>query len=153
MANTYSQITIQAIFAVKGRENIIVKPWRDRLHEYLSGIVKSEGAKPLAAGGWKDHVHLLFGLPPVMSISDLLCAIKSSSSKWINDQQFIRGKFHWQDGYGAFSYSRDQRDSVIKYIMNQEKHHKIRTFREEYTDLLKHFDIVYDSKYLFEFYE
>ena len=153
MANTFSQITIQAVFAVKGRQNLITTGWRNRLHEYISGTIKKEGVKSLAVGGWKDHVHILFGLPPVIRISDFINIIKSNSSKWINEQNFLKNKFHWQEGYGVFSYSRDQRDSVIKYIMNQEEHHRKITFREEYSDLLNHFNIEFDEKYVFEFYE
>ena len=152
MANTYTQISIQAVFAVKGRQNIITKNWRDELHKYISGIIKSE-AKPLAVGGWKDHVHIFFGLPPVICISDFMQKVKANSSKWINEKRFVPGKFQWQSGYGAFSYSKSQRDAVINYIMNQEEHHRTKTFREEYIEMLQKFEIEYDEKYLFEFYE
>ena len=153
MANTYTQISIHAVFAVKARENIITKEWRDDLHKYISGIISDEGAKSLAVGGWKDHVHVLFGLQPVLSISELLKKIKANSSRWINEQHFVEGKFQWQEGYGAFSYSRSQRDPVIKYIMNQEEHHRKQTFKEEYLAMLKNFKVEYDEKYLFEFYD
>ena len=147
MANTYTQISIHAVFAVKARENIITKEWRDDLHKYISGIIGDEGAKSLAVGGWKDHVHVLFGLQPVLSISELLKKIKANSSRWINEQHFVKGKFQWQEGYGAFSYSRSQRDPVIKYIMNQEEHHCKQTFKEEYLAMLKNFKVEYDEKY------
>ena len=153
MANTYSQITIHAVFVVKYRENIITKEWREQLHQYISGIISNKGAKSLADGGWKDHVHILFGLPVATSISDFMNAVKANSSRWINDQHFVKGKFEWQSGYGAFSYAKSQRNIVIKYIMNQEEHHRKKTFKEEYLQLLHDFDIVYESKYLFEFYD
>src|SRR4030095_7340080 len=122
MANTYSQISIHSVFAVKGRENIITRDWRNELHSYISGIITAKGAKSLAVGGWKDHVHIFFGMPVTTCISDFMNAVKVNSSKWINEQRYVKGKFHWQDGYGAFSYAKSQRDIVIKYIINQEEH-------------------------------
>jgi putative transposase len=153
MANTYSQITIHSVFAVKGRENFITKNWRDDLHQYISGIITKKGAKSLAVGGWKDHVHILFGMPVTTCIADFMSAVKANSSKWINEQEFIKGKFQWQDGYGAFSFAKSQRDIVIKYIMNQEKHHSAKAFKEEYIKMLTDFDVAFDNKYLFEFYD
>jgi REP element-mobilizing transposase RayT len=153
MANTYSQINIHCVFAVKGRENVITKNFREELHKYLWGILKNDGVFPLAVGGWKDHIHIFFELKPDLRISDLMRMLKSTSSKWINENRFVLGKFQWQEGYGAFSYSRSQRDNVIKYIMNQEEHHKRKTFREEYLGLLKNFDVDYKDEYVFEFYE
>jgi putative transposase len=153
MANTYTQISIQAVFAVKFRENLILDTWRDELFKYISGIITAEGAKSLAVGGWKDHVHIFFGLQPVLSVSEMLQKVKANSSRWINARGFVKGKFQWQEGFGAFSYSRSQRDTVIKYIMNQEKHHRKQTFREEYFEFLKHFEVAYDEKYVFEFYD
>ena len=153
MANTYSQLNIHSVFAVKGRENIITKDFRDELHRYMSGILKEDGSYPLAVGGWKDHVHVFFELPVTMCVSDQMRMLKATSSKWINDNNKVRGKFRWQEGYGTFSYSRSQRDKVIQYIINQEEHHRKQTFREEYLGLLKKFEIEYDEKYLFEFYE
>jgi putative transposase len=153
MANTYSQITIHSVFAVKHRENFIHKAWRDTLHQYIFGIITGKGAKSLAVGGWKDHVHILFGMPVTTNTSDFVGAIKANSSKWINEQHFLKGKFQWQEGYGAFSYSKSQRDTVIKYILNQEEHHRTKTFREEYLKMLTDFDVAYEDKYLFEFYE
>ena len=153
MANTYSQLNIHSVFAVKGRDNIITKNFRDDLHRYMAGILKNDGTFPLAIGGWNDHVHAFFELPVTMSVADQMRMLKATSSKWVNDKKFVRGKFIWQEGYGAISYSRSQRDSVIKYIMNQEADHKKVTFREEYMGFLKKFQIDYDDKYLFEFYE
>ena len=153
MPNTYSQITIHAVFAVKYRKNFISKDWRDDLHKYIAGIITNNDAKSLAVGGWLDHVHLLFGMPVTASIADFMNVIKSNSSKWVNEQQFLKEKFQWQGGYGAFSYARSQRDIVINYIMNQEEHHRTKTFKEEYLKMLTDFDVDYDDKYLFEFYD
>lgn len=153
MPNTYSQISIHSVFAVKGRENLISSNWRDNLHKYISGIITGNGAKSLAVGGWMDHVHIFFGMPVTTSIADFMSIVKANSSKWINEEKFVKGKFQWQAGYGAFSYSRSQRDNVINYIMKQEEHHKTKTFREEYLKMLSDFEIGYDEKYLFEFYD
>ena len=152
MANTYTQITIQAIFAVKGRENIITNNWRNDLHQYIAGIIRNESTL-LAVGGWKDHIHIFAGIPPTLSVSEFVQKAKSNSSKWINEQRFVKGKFQWQEGYGAFSYSRSQRDDVINYIMRQEEHHKTSSFQEEYVDFLKKFEVEYNPEYLFEYYE
>jgi REP element-mobilizing transposase RayT len=138
---------------VKGRENLITKQFRDELHSYMSGILRGDGAYPLAVGGWKDHVHVFFELNPDTKISDLMRELKSTSSRWINDHKHVRGKFQWQEGYGAFSYSRSQRNDVITYIENQEKHHETKTFREEYLGLLKKFEIEFKDEYVFEFYD
>jgi len=153
MANTYTQISIHAIFAVKNRENFITKDWRYDLHSYISGTISNIGSKPLAVGGWKDHVHLFFGLNPTIAISEFIKVIKSNSSKWINEQGFLKGRFQWQESYAAFSYSKSQRNSVIRYIMNQEQHHATKTFKEEYIETLKKFDVEYDDRYLIEFYD
>jgi putative transposase len=153
MPNTYSQITIHAVFAVKYRENFITKEWRDKLHQYISGIITNQGAKSLAVGGWKDHVHVLFGMPVTTSIADFIGVVKANSSKWINEQHFVKNKFNWQGSYGAFSYAKSQRDIVIKYIMNQEEHHKTKSFKEEYIKMLNDFDVAYEDEYLFEFYD
>lgn len=152
MANTYTQISIHAIFAVKGRENIITRNWRDDLHKYIAGIIRKESTI-LAVGVWKDHVHIFAGIPPIIAVADFVQKVKSNSSKWINEQKLVKGKFQWQEGYGAFSYSRSQRDDVINYIMCQEEHHKIRSFQEEYIDFLKKFDVEYNEEYLFEYYD
>lgn len=153
MGNTYSQINIHCVFAVRGRENLISKEFRDELHKYMSGILKNDNAYPLSIGGWKDHVHVFFEMNPDSKISELMRMLKASSSKWINDNKFVRAKFRWQEGYGAFSYSRSQRNNVINYIMNQEDHHKRQTFREEYIELLTKFEIEFKNEYVFEFYD
>jgi len=153
MANTYSQITIQIVFAVKGRENILHENFRPELFKYINGVIKGKSQFPLAVNGWKDHVHVLFGLSPNIAVSEMARDIKANSSKWINEHKLVKGTFNWQEGFGAFSYSRSQRDNVIKYIINQEKHHTVKTFKEEYLDMLRKSEIEYDEKYLFEFYD
>jgi len=153
MANTYTQINIHSIFSVKGRENIITQNFREDLFKYISGILNQNKQFSLAVNGYKDHVHLFFELHPTKALSDIIRIVKTNSSKWINENRFVNGKFAWQEGYGAFSYSRSQRDNVIKYIINQEKHHRKRTFRQEYLDLLEKFQIDFDDHYVFEFYD
>lgn len=153
MANTYTQIYIHIVFAVKGRQNLIAKSFRDELQKYITGIVQNRNQKMLAIFCMPDHVHLLVGMQADVSISDLVRDIKAISSKFINDNQYVRGKFNWQTGFGAFSYSKSQIDSVIKYILNQEKHHERKRFKEEYLGLLEKFGIEYDNKYLFEWIE
>ncbi len=153
MPNTYSQIYIQIVFAVKGRENLISKVHREELHKYITGIVQNRGQKMLSIFCMPDHVHLLVGIKPSIAISDLVRDIKAGSSNFINQQHWVKGKFNWQEGFGAFSYSKSQIDTVIKYILSQEEHHKKTTFREEYFDFLKKFEIDYDEKYLFEWIE
>ena len=153
MANTYSQIYIQIVFAVKGRENLIKKENREELHKFITGIVSNREQKLLAIFFFFYHVHILVGMKPNIALSDLVRDIKSGSSKFINDSKWINGKFHWQEGYGGFSYSKSQIDNVIKYILNQEEHHKKQTFKEEYHSFLEKFEIKYDEKYLFEWIE
>jgi len=150
MPGTFSQIHIQTVFAVKGRENLIAKSWREELNKYISGIIREKGQKPLIINSMSDHIHAFFGLRPSMKLSDLVRDIKNNSTNFINDKKFSKFKFSWQDGYGAFSYSYSHIDKVYKYILNQEEHHKKRTFKEEYIGLLKKFEIEYNEKYLFE---
>jgi REP element-mobilizing transposase RayT len=132
MANAYTQIHIHAVFAVQNRECIISAQWKDELYKYITGIIRNNNHKPLAINGMPDHIHILFGMRPVQSLSDLMQDIKGYSSKWINEKHFIKTKFSWQEGYGAFSYSKSQLPQVISYIENQENHHKKKTFSEEY---------------------
>ncbi len=153
MANTYTQIYIQIVFAVKGRQNLIRKQHREELHKFITGIVSNRGQKLFAIFVMPDHVHLLLSISPNILTSDLVRDIKAGSSKFINDNRLIVGKFNWQEGYGAFSYSKSQVDNVVKYILNQEEHHKKKTFKEEYLDFLRKFDIKYNDKYLFEWIE
>jgi REP element-mobilizing transposase RayT len=153
MANTYSQIYIQIVFAVKGRQNLISEKNRVALEKYICGIVSNKQSKPIAIYCNPDHLHLLIGLHPSIAISDIVRDIKANSSKWINAQNWILGKFSWQVGFGAFSYSKSQIDSVVNYILNQAAHHKKKTFKEEYKDFLEKFNIDYKEKYLFDYYE
>ena len=153
MPNTYSQIYIQIVFAVNGRENLISKVHREELHKYITGIVQNRGQKMLSIFCMPDHVHLLVGIKPSITISDLVRDLKAGSSNFINQQHWVKGKFNWQEGFGAFSYSKSQIESVIKYILSQEEHHKKTTFREEYFDFLEKFEIDYDEKYVFEWIE
>lgn len=150
MAGTYSQIYIQVVFAVKGRENLINKTWKDELHKYIAGIIKGKDQKSIIVNGMPDHIHAFIGLRPSMAISDLVRDIKNNSSKFINEQQFIKSKFSWQEGYGAFSYASSQVENVYQYILNQEEHHKKKTFKEEYIDFLNNYQIDYNEKYLFD---
>ncbi len=153
MANTYSQIFIQTVFAVKGRQSLIQKPWKDELYKYITGVVRNKGQKLLTINGMPDHVHIFIGQKPHITTSNLVKDIKVASTKFINEKRWVRGKFVWQEDFGAFSYGRSQLDTVIQYIQNQEIHHKKWTFREEYIGLLKKFEIEYDEKYLFDWLE
>ena len=153
MAGTYSQIYIQIVFAVHGRQNLLQKEWREEVFKYMSGIIKNKGHKPMIVNGVEDHVHVFIGLKPSLALSDLVRDIKNNSSNFINDQKWIPGRFCWQEGYGAFSYSHSQIRYVYDYILNQEKHHAKRTFEEEYVDFLKKFEIGHDVNYLFEWTE
>ena len=150
MANTYTQIHIQFVFAVKHREGLIHSSFKDELYQYIAGIIKHHNHKLLAINGMSDHIHIFIGMRPTQSLSDLLQDIKGNSSKWINEKKFLKVKFEWQEGYGAFSYSKSQINSVIDYIKNQEQHHAVKTFREEYLEFLKLFEIDYDEKYIFK---
>ena len=153
MPGTFSQIYIQIVFAVKGRENLISKSNQDELNKYIAGIIKGKEQKPIIVNGMSDHIHSFIGLRPVMAISDLVRDIKNNSSNFINDKKWVKGKFSWQEGYGAFSYSHSDIENVYKYILNQEEHHKKKTFQEEYFDLLKKFEVEYNEKYLFNWIE
>lgn len=153
MPGTFSKVYIQVVFAVKGRENLINKSWEDELHKYIAGIVKGKEQKSIIVNGMPDHIHAFIGLKPSMAISDLVRDIKNNSSNFINDKKFVKGKFSWQEGYGAFSYSHSHIDKVYQYILKQEEHHKKTTFREEYISFLKNFEIEYNEKYLFDWIE
>ncbi|CAN5426793.1 hypothetical protein BH18ACI3_BH18ACI3_17310 [soil metagenome] len=153
MANTYSQIYIQIVFAVEGRQNLISQQHREELHKYITGIIQKRSQKMLAIFCMPDHTHILIGLTPPMAISDLVRDIKAGSSKFIHDNRWLHGRFSWQEGFGAFSYSRSQIDTVIKYILNQESHHAKRTLRNEYIGFLNKFEVDYDERYLFDWNE
>ncbi len=150
MANTYTQIHIQFVFAVKYRDCLIHPSWKEELYMYITGITKENGHKLLAINGMSDHIHILIGLRPTQSIADLMQNIKGGSSKWINLKKFLKIKFEWQEGYGAFSYSKSQVINIIQYIKNQENHHKAKSLREEYLEILKEFEIDYNENYIFK---
>jgi putative transposase len=153
MHGTFSQIYIQIVFAVKGRENLISNNWKTELHKYIAGTIKGKGQKPIIVNGMPDHIHAFVGLKPAMAVSDLVRDIKNNASNFINNRKFVKGKFSWQDGYGAFSYSHSHIGKVYDYILNQEKHHKKKTFKQEYLDFLKKFEVEYNEKHLFEWYD
>lgn len=149
MANTYTQIHIQAVFTVQNKHCVIHKNWEEELFQYITGIIQNNSHKVLAIDGMPDHIHLFFGMRPSQALSDLLQDIKASSSKWINQKKFVSGKFSWQEGFGAFSYSKTHVDNVINYIKNQKLHHRKHTFIEEYLDFLEKFEIPFDERYIF----
>lgn len=148
MANTFTQIYLHIVFAVQNRTSLILPEWKEELYKYITGIVKNNGHKLIAINGVSNHLHIAFGYKPHQLIPELLQDIKANSSKWINEKRFVRGKFNWQAGYGAFSFSHSQINAAIKYINNQEQHHKRKTFKEEYVDMLKKYDVPYDEKYI-----
>ena len=142
MANTYTQLLTQLVFAVQGRENIIHESIRERIEKYMCGCINNQKSKPLAIYCMPDHVHILIGQNPSVAISDLVKEIKTGTTHFINNERLIKFKFSWQEGYGAFSYSKSQMDKVVKYILNQPSHHKKKTFREVYPDFLEEFEII-----------
>jgi REP element-mobilizing transposase RayT len=150
MAGTFSQIYIQVVFAVKGRENLLQNPWRQDVFKYMAGIIKAKNHKPIIVNGVADHVHLFIGLKPVMALSDLVRDVKNNTSNFINEKKFVKKKFSWQEGYGAFSYAHSQLDVVYQYIYNQEEHHRKKTFKEEYLDYLEKFEIAHEERFLFD---
>ena len=150
MANTYSQIYIQVVFAVEGRQNLIDPIHNDELQKYITGIVTAQRQKLIAINNMPDHAHILIGQRPDSALSDLVGDIKSGSTNFINRQRWVKGRFNWQEGFGAFSYSRSQLDAVIRYVKNQRKHHQRHSFRDEYIKLLDRFDVPYDERYIFK---
>ncbi|MCH9008022.1 IS200/IS605 family transposase [candidate division KSB1 bacterium] len=150
MAGTFTQLYIQAVLEVKGRYNLLQKPWRDDVFKYMAGIIKNKGQKPIIVNGVADHAHLFVGLKPSMAVSDLIRDVKNNTSNFINEQKWISGRFAWQEGYGAFSYAHSQVETVYNYILNQEEHHRKRTFREEYLEFLEKFQVPYEDRFLFE---
>lgn len=150
MANTYTQIHIQAIFAVQNRQSLINSVWEEELFRYISGIIQNNEHKVLQINGMSDHIHVLFGMRPTQSLSELMKQVKQDSSKWINNKGVLPGKFSWQAGYGAFSYSKSQLPTIIRYIQNQKDHHKKESFQEEYLKLLETHEVDFDSRYIFK---
>ena len=152
MANTYTQLYTHVVFAVKGRSNLISKKWKETLYQYITGIITHKNQKLMIINGMPDHIHILIGLKPDCVLSDLVRDIKANSSKWINENKFVLGKFEWQTGFGAFSVSQSQVQTVINYILNQEEHHKKKTFREEYIEFLNAYQIDLKKEYIFDDY-
>jgi putative transposase len=150
MANTYTQIYIHVVFAVEGRQNLIAPEHNDELQKYITGIVSAQKHKLIAINNMADHLHLLVGLRPDASLSDLMRDVKAGSSKFINEKHWVVGRFSWQEGFGAFSYSRSQLGTVIRYIENQQSHHAKQSFRDEYVELLERFGVDYDQRYIFK---
>ena len=150
MANTYHQIYLQRVFAVKYRHAVINKEWSSKLFGVIGNLINESNCKTIIVNGVEDHVHCFFGLKPVVSVSELMKTVKAKSSKYINDNNLTSKRFEWQEGYGVFSYSQSSMDSVYKYIQNQEEHHTKQNFRDEYLALLMAFKVEYDEKYIFQ---
>ncbi len=150
MANTYSQIYIQVVFAVEGRQNLVRPQWKEDLQKYISGIVAAQGQKLLAIHCMPDHTHILIGQKPNIALSDLVGDLKTGATNFINRKRWVAGRFGWQDGFGAFSYSHSHLTTVIRYIQNQEQHHARKTFQQEYLALLEKFQVPYEERYIFK---
>ena len=150
MANTYTQIYIQVVFAVEGRQNLISPEHNDEPQKYITGIVSGQDHKLIEINNVPDHLHMVIGLNPDRALSDLVRDVKSNSSRFVNEKRWVPGRFSWQEGFGGFSYSRSQLDSIIHYIKNQQEHHARTTFRDEYIAFLKKFGVEYDSRYIFK---
>ena len=148
MGNTYTQIYLHLVFAVQNRASLVQSGWKNELYKYITGIIQNNGHKLITINGMPDHLHIAVGYKPNQLIPDLLQDVKGNSSKWINEKKFLRGTFSWQAGYGAFSFSHSQIDAVVKYINNQETHHRKRSFREEYIEFLEKYKIAFNEKYV-----
>lgn len=153
MSDTYTQLYVQLVFAVKGRKSFIQYSWEEELYKYLTAVVQNDKHKMIAINGMPDHIHIFLGLNPAIAVSDLVKDMKRASHNWITERGFIKNKFEWQGGYGAFSYGRSQIDHVYKYILDQKKHHAKQSFKNEYINLLELFEIDFKDEYLFEFYD
>ncbi|MCX2679328.1 IS200/IS605 family transposase [Galbibacter sp. EGI 63066] len=149
MANTYTQIYFHIVFAVKGRDNLISESWKAELYKYITGIISNKNQKLMIINGMPDHIHILLGTKPNCNLSDLVRDIKAYSSRWVNENKYVNGKFEWQTGFGAFSIGQSQLPRIINYIKNQEEHHKKKSFREEYIEFLKDYEIDYNDDYIF----
>ena len=152
MAGTFSQIYIQCVFAVKGRKNLLKEECQSDVYKYMSGIIKNKGQKSIIINGMEDHVHLFIGLKPSIALSDLIRDVKNNTSNYINENKWLPQKFSWQEGFGAFSYSQSHIQNVYQYILNQKEHHKKKTFKEEYIDLLEKFEIPFEERFLFDWH-
>jgi putative transposase len=153
MANTYTQLYIQIVFSVKNRKALIANEFEERLYQYITGIIRKRKNKLIAINGMPDHIHIFIGLDPSQCLSDLVREIKKASTNKINELKLTKGKFEWQAGYGAFTYSASHIDKVVKYILNQKNHHKKKSFKTEYLQLLKAFEIEYNDQYLFDWFD
>jgi REP element-mobilizing transposase RayT len=150
MANTYTQIYIQVVFAVQGRPNLIPKQNKEELHKYMTGIVRERDQKLLAVHCMPDHTHILVGLRPSLALSDLVREVKNGSTNFINRSGWVMGRFSWQEGFGAFSYGHSQLQGIIEYIRDQERHHARSSFRDGYLRFLKRYEIEHEEKYIFK---
>jgi REP element-mobilizing transposase RayT len=150
MSNTYTQLYVHVVFSVKGRQSQIKTGNKEELHKYITGIVQKRNSKMMAINSMPDHIHIFLGLKPNISVAEIVRDIKHSSSNFINEKKWLFGRFFWQEGYGAFTYSQSQTENVVNYILNQEVHHRKKTFKEEYLELLKLFNIEYDEKYVID---
>ena len=150
MGNTYHQMYVQTVFAVKYREAVIGKSWKPELLAVMGSLINETGCKNIIVNGVEDHLHCFFGLLPSVSVSDVMQSVKAKSSKWVNESGLLPHRFEWQKGFGAFTYSRSHIDRVFKYIQNQEAHHQKQTFRQEYVDMLEKYGVEFDVRYLFE---
>lgn len=153
MSGTFSQIYIQVVFAVKHRESLIQLNWEDKLYKYITGIVQRKEQKMLAINGVADHIHFLIGMKPNCNLSDLVREVKKSSNEYVREQQLTTHPFRWQEGFGAFSYSQSNFGNIIEYIKRQKEHHQKQNFKDEYTSLLKNFEVDYKDEYLFDWIE
>ena len=153
MANTYTQIYIHIVFTVEGRQGLIRKENKEELHKYITGIIQSKGQKLIAINSMPDHVHILIGLKPNIALSGLVRDVKAGSSKFINEKNWVMGKFRWQEGFGAFSYSHSHIKAVANYIEGQERHHLAKSFKDEYLEMLRKFSVEYNEKYIFDWIE
>lgn len=150
MANTYSQLYVQIVCVVKGRASLIHPSWETQLYKFITGIITNKGQKLIAINGMPDHIHILIGMTPDCCISDLMREVKKSSNCWINENRLSAGKFYWQSGFGAFSYSRSDLDRVAQYVRNQKQNHERKRQRDEYVELLEEYEVDYEEKYIFE---
>jgi len=149
MANTYHQMYVQTVFAVKYREAVIGDNWKDELFRVIGNFINEAGCKSLLVNGVEDHVHCFFAIKPSIAVSSVMQSAKAKSSKWINENRLLPHRFEWQEGFGCFTYSKSQIDAVYKYVQNQEEHHKKQTFREEYMTMLVKFGIDFDERFIF----
>ena len=152
MANTYTQCYFHLVFAVRNRNALIKKEWKNEMEKYITGIVQNHQHKMLAIGSMPDHIHILIGYNINQLIPEIVEEIKTSTNKWIKEKKLSKFKFDWQKGYGAFTYSRSEIDNVVKYILSQEEHHKKRSFKEEYLEMLEKNEVIFSNEYLFEFF-